>query len=466
VNPSPPDSVGPRDDPRASRPPAGRVRVGRYILELGGPAGTAIRDAGGADGDNVRPLKRALKKDKADAPKPGDQALAEAATDLIEKASDATTKAERAVTLFNEVATGRLDPKALSDEIGALVELLHRLDREKRWSEALRLARALSGLLALLMRWVELVRSLQIAVRAARELGDFHTAGWAVHELGTLHLGAENPSGAERRLGEARKIRQWLGDGEGLAVTEQNLQAMCRLMRHLLRERRLVQRDTRLQRLLHSPAVALAVVATLLAGGGIAGGMVGGSGGGSGGGGPAVEKGGGGGPGGGGEPGGGAGGGAPGGGAPGGGTPGGGTPGGGTPGSGTPGGDTPGGDTPGGGTPGGGTPGGGTPGGGTPGGGTPGGGTPGGGTTVDDTQPLSVAIVGRGSGTVSSKPSGIDCGGDCKEDFPAGKEVVLTASPGERSYLAGFSGDCSDTSCTVIMDEARSVTATFLVEAD
>jgi hypothetical protein len=391
VNPSPPDSVGPRDDPRASRPPAGRVRVGRYILELGGPAGTAIRDAGGADGDNVRPLKRALKKDKADAPKPGDQALAEAATDLIEKASDATTKAERAVTLFNEVATGRLDPKALSDEIGALVELLHRLDREKRWSEALRLARALSGLLALLMRWVELVRSLQIAVRAARELGDFHTAGWAVHELGTLHLGAENPSGAERRLGDARKIRQWLGDGEGLAVTEQNLQAMCRLMRHLLRERRLVQRDTRLQRLLHSPAVALAVVATLLAGGGIAGGMVGGSGGGSGGGGPAVEKG---------------------------------------------------------------------------GGGGPGGGTPGGGTTVDDTQPLSVAIVGRGSGTVSSKPSGIDCGGDCKEDFPAGKEVVLTASPGERSYLAGFSGDCSDTSCTVIMDEARSVTATFLVEAD
>jgi hypothetical protein len=143
------------------------------------------------------------------------------------------------------------------------------------------LARAVSGLLALLMRWVELVRSLQVALRAAEKLGDPHAMGWAVHELGTLQLGAENVSAAERRLGQAREIRRQAGDREGLSVTDHNLQALCRLTRQFLRERRLVERNTRLQRLRYSPAFALAVAAALLAGGAIAGAAVQGSGGGS-----------------------------------------------------------------------------------------------------------------------------------------------------------------------------------------
>jgi hypothetical protein len=271
-------SVGTGGSPAAPRPPAGSVTVGRYSLKLGAPRGTAVVDAKGEERDEERTLRRALKKDKATAPKPGDEALA-AAPELVDKASDITSKVERAVTLFTELAEGRLDPKALSDEVGALVDLLQRLDREGRWSEALSLARALAGLLALLMRWVDLVASLQVAVRAAAKLGDLDAAGWATHELGTLHLGAGSASGAERRLGEAREIRRRIGDRDGLAVTEQNLQALCRLLRSLLREGRLVQRDTRLQRLQHSPALAVGLVAAVIAGGAVAGAAVKGSGG-------------------------------------------------------------------------------------------------------------------------------------------------------------------------------------------
>lgn len=78
------------------------------------------------------------------------------------------------------------------------------------------------------------------------------------------------------------------------------------------------------------------------------------------------------------------------------------------------------------------------------------------------TKPLSVDTNGEGSGGVLSEPSGINCGQDCAQEFPAGKQVVLTARPSNGSIFAGFSGDCAGTDqCTVIMNAARSVTVTF-----
>jgi hypothetical protein len=74
---------------------------------------------------------------------------------------------------------------------------------------------------------------------------------------------------------------------------------------------------------------------------------------------------------------------------------------------------------------------------------------------------LSVSKVGSGSGTVTSSPSGINCGGDCDESYPHGTPVLLTATPAAGSTFSGWSGnaDCSDGS--VILDEDLSCTATF-----
>jgi hypothetical protein len=254
-------------EPRSPRLPAGHVPVGRFILEIGAPAGTSILDAEDEGDNNLRPLQGALKEDKAEAPEPGTRGIADAATEVVDEASEMTSKLEHAVGLLNQVAEGRLDPKALSGEVPMLLDALERLDRDRRWSEALRLARALSGLLALLMRWVELVRSLQTALRVAEKLGDHRAVGWAVHELGTLHLGAERASAAERRLGQAREIRQRVGDQDGLAMTQHNLQALCRLTNRLMREHRLVERNTVFQRLRYSPALIAALAVVLVAGG-------------------------------------------------------------------------------------------------------------------------------------------------------------------------------------------------------
>lgn len=82
-------------------------------------------------------------------------------------------------------------------------------------------------------------------------------------------------------------------------------------------------------------------------------------------------------------------------------------------------------------------------------------------------RPLTVGKAGGGDGTVTSQPEGIQCGVDCNEEFVNGTTVTLTATPAPRSVFAGWSGGgCSGTGpCTVTMDQARSVTATFEPEA-
>jgi hypothetical protein len=79
---------------------------------------------------------------------------------------------------------------------------------------------------------------------------------------------------------------------------------------------------------------------------------------------------------------------------------------------------------------------------------------------------LAVHTSGFHGGTVTSSPSGIDCGSDCSEWFAMGTAVTLTATP-ERGVVAGWNGCDSDSgrglisTCTVTMTAARSVTTTF-----
>ncbi len=76
---------------------------------------------------------------------------------------------------------------------------------------------------------------------------------------------------------------------------------------------------------------------------------------------------------------------------------------------------------------------------------------------------LMVSKSGTGAGTVTSSPAGINCGSDCSETLPSGTSVTLTAAPAADSTFTSWSGSgCSGTStCTVVMSEARAVTAQF-----
>ncbi len=76
---------------------------------------------------------------------------------------------------------------------------------------------------------------------------------------------------------------------------------------------------------------------------------------------------------------------------------------------------------------------------------------------------LTVTKSGTGTGTVTSDFPGINCGATCSHAFPDPMEVTLTASVSEGNSFIGWSGSgCSGIgTCTVTMDQAKSVDAAF-----
>jgi uncharacterized repeat protein (TIGR02543 family) len=85
-----------------------------------------------------------------------------------------------------------------------------------------------------------------------------------------------------------------------------------------------------------------------------------------------------------------------------------------------------------------------------------------------NTYTLTVTKDGTGSGTVTSSPTGISCGSTCSYPFNYGTHVDISAEAASGSTFTGFTGSCiSNTSpCTVVLSEARAVTATFNSKAE
>lgn len=245
--------------------PIGIVRDGGYVLEVGGPSGTIVSRETRAEEPERAPGRR---KDAS-----------EALEETVDGASSVTTKVERADALYEDLADGSVEAAQVDSAIGSLVGLLERLDREGKHEDALRVARTLSKLLSLARRWLALLKALRAALRVGEVLGDDAAVAWAKHELGTAHLVRGDLTDADRWLGEARELRERLGDRRGLAATTRNLETLCGRMRQILREKKLIERSGRFPLVL-SPML-LAIFAIALAGAGVAAGaLVSGAGGG------------------------------------------------------------------------------------------------------------------------------------------------------------------------------------------
>ena len=77
---------------------------------------------------------------------------------------------------------------------------------------------------------------------------------------------------------------------------------------------------------------------------------------------------------------------------------------------------------------------------------------------------LTVSKTGTGTGTVTSNPSGINCGSDCTEPYDEATPVTLTAQSldGCTTFTGWSGGECSGTgTCIVTMNADTTVTATF-----
>ncbi len=75
---------------------------------------------------------------------------------------------------------------------------------------------------------------------------------------------------------------------------------------------------------------------------------------------------------------------------------------------------------------------------------------------------VSITRQGNGTGTVTSSPGGIDCGGTCSASFGTGTQVTLTATASGDSTFAGWDGACTGVGvCTLTIASPSQVTATF-----
>ncbi len=80
------------------------------------------------------------------------------------------------------------------------------------------------------------------------------------------------------------------------------------------------------------------------------------------------------------------------------------------------------------------------------------------------TKSLDVSKAGKGTGTVTSSPAGINCGSTCQASYFSSATVTLSAHAAAGSVFAGWSGACSGSTstCHVTMSQPRAVTAKFL----
>jgi hypothetical protein len=225
----------------------GQVAAGRFVLVVGGLGGTIVRlvpvGPTGESGDLAKQVKQGERQKRS-------KRAAAGFEDSVEQASGATDAVEKAVSLFKALAEHRIDPKEVSGGLDDLLGLLERFDKEGRLVDVVRLGRAVSGVLALAERWGELARTLHETLSAAERVSDPFAVAWANHELGTLHLCAENPAEAEHALRQAREMRDQLADRRGLAATDHNLTVLCRLLQEFVSDRRLIEPSRLIRRLL------------------------------------------------------------------------------------------------------------------------------------------------------------------------------------------------------------------------
>jgi hypothetical protein len=116
----------------------GRVQIGRFVLEIGAPPGTRADLAPGTIGADPSELAVALSQ-------PGPPDALGSAEKSLDEAASVTGRVERALELFTAVAQGRADRNIVLQEVDVLLSVLERLDKEGRYDDVFRLARALAG---------------------------------------------------------------------------------------------------------------------------------------------------------------------------------------------------------------------------------------------------------------------------------------------------------------------------------
>jgi hypothetical protein len=80
-----------------------------------------------------------------------------------------------------------------------------------------------------------------------------------------------------------------------------------------------------------------------------------------------------------------------------------------------------------------------------------------------------LSVNRNGNGTITSSPSGINCGSSCSQNYEYGSNVVLTASASSSRYtLYNWNGSCGgrNSQCSITMTSNKNVEAYFGIDCE
>ena len=138
---------------------------------------------------------------------------------------DLTPWNEQALEHFAEWAEQRRqEPERVAEEADAILGVMEWAAQEERWEGVLRLGLAVEGALIQGGLWGSWATLGERGLQAARALGDKAAEAWHLHQSGTRALCLEDTSTAHADLTEAFHLRESLGDWEGAAVSQHNLE--------------------------------------------------------------------------------------------------------------------------------------------------------------------------------------------------------------------------------------------------
>jgi hypothetical protein len=144
---------------------------------------------------------------------------------------DLNSWAERALNYFTTWAEQQQSsPELMLKEAEAIQQTLNWAVETGHWTEALHLAQATEGSLALSGRWDAWERALHGGLRAAQALGDQAAEAWMLHQLGTRALCLGDTTTASTFLRQALHLREASGDQIGAMVTRHNLNLLPRIV--------------------------------------------------------------------------------------------------------------------------------------------------------------------------------------------------------------------------------------------
>jgi DNA-binding IclR family transcriptional regulator/ribosomal protein L40E len=142
----------------------------------------------------------------------------------LQQVSDLTPWLERAATHFTAWAVAQQQtPEQLLAETDAILWILKWADDDDRWTDVLRLGRAIEGALAVGGRWAAWEQVLHWILQAGQALEDQAIEAWALHQLGTRSLCLGDSAAARTTLTQALQLRETLGDHAGAEITKHNL---------------------------------------------------------------------------------------------------------------------------------------------------------------------------------------------------------------------------------------------------